>query len=259
MGVRAACQGASMKTVMRTRSLFALLTAAVLACPTLVACMKEDPHPPQAADCTGGATTCVGPVAGGSGGNSNDAGGGTSSCAVNAVDSMCNQCAEANCCSPLAACMNDPNCSNLYNCELTCAGSSSCIATRCVPGSTGVVPLQTLMSCLTGKCPVCSQFGAGDPCGGADCNPGLTCGEEGCSKACTHSTDCVGLGPSGDNVLGFPNSCVPTNDQGERCFPGCTVDGDCAGFPGTFCFITNSAEQTQVSVCWPMPDAATAD
>src|SRR5262249_14468991 len=88
---------------------------ALVACAAGGACTQEDAHPPQLGNCPADAH-CVGPITGGGGTSSSDAGMAGASCSVNAGDSQCGQCEARECCSQLTACVNDSDCLNIFNC-----------------------------------------------------------------------------------------------------------------------------------------------
>lgn len=223
------------------------------------ACSVTDDHPPQLGTCGSADASCptmIG-VGGGSGGGDGGAGG---ACTVSAGDSQCGLCTTAQCCSLLEACGSKADCSNLVSCENQCLGAAGCVGACQTQFPAGVAGLNTLDACISGKCAVCRELGAGDPCaGGAACNPGLTCNGRWCTKPCLHSTECTGLGPGGTNTGGLANACIPGTSAGEICFPGCLSDADCAAIPGSFCFTTPSAEGQTVTVCQSTPDASVGD
>src|SRR5436305_13374060 len=89
-----------------------------------------------------------------------------------------------------------------------------------------------LAGCSGTETGVAGSRALGEPCGATpDCDNGLTCyfdvGAGLCSKPCVHDADC------GGNV-----TCIL-----GRCFPGCTVQADCArtdftclpGTPSNYC------------------------
>jgi hypothetical protein len=236
-----------------------MLAAATLAWAAFAACTTTEDHPPQLGSCGAADASC--PVVTGVGGGApTDAAPASGSCTVSAGNSQCGLCTEAQCCSVLEACGNSPDCANLVSCENQCLGAAACASACEAQFPTGVALLNTLDACQSGKCPVCRELGAGDPCaGGASCNPGLACNGLWCTKACLHSTECTGLGAGGTNTLGRPNSCVPGTPVGEICFAGCLTDSDCTAIPGTFCFATPSAEGQTVTVCESTPDAGVRD
>ncbi|HTB73298.1 MAG TPA: hypothetical protein VK762_08630 [Polyangiaceae bacterium] len=233
--------------------------AAALTWVVLAACTVTPSTPPDLGSCDadGGAPCGAGAVGGGGTSGGGDGGTSSSTCSVSAGDSQCDQCASSSCCPSFAACTQSADCENLLRCEQSCAGAAGC-TTNCQSQSpNGVGLLNTLTACIDVRCPVCSQFGVGDPCvaQASTCNPGLSCSGLWCTKACTRSTDCEGLGAGGGNALGLPNACMLTTAAGRQCVPGCQTDADCTSFPGSFCFATTSADGLSVQVCTPPPDA----
>src|SRR5580704_13577055 len=92
----------------------------------LAACTTNEARPPSLGDCVAGDAGCsVSTV--GTGGGSGE-GGTSGGCSVNASDSLCTQCANSDCCTPLAACFANTDCQNLLNCTTNCAGGSSCVS-----------------------------------------------------------------------------------------------------------------------------------
>ncbi len=199
----------------------------------LAGCSSGTSHPPGLGDCVATAEgACATPITGG-GSASSDNDAATTNCAVDPNGSQCDQCANAGCCTPLAACVASANCLNLLSCENSC-NSSACI-TACsaqFPGGAGA--LAALASCEVDKCVVCSELGVGDPCSPQDnaCVAGLLCLAGWCTKACSTDADCVGLGAGGGNGIGQPNACIQTTTSGRICYPGCGSDTDCAAFSG---------------------------
>jgi len=231
------------------------LASAAAACVVLAACQAST-RPPDLGDCMGDDSGCSPPVVGGgSSGGGNESGADTA-CGSSSGESQCDQCANASCCGPLSACDESTVCQNLFRCESGCT-SSACV-TRCQQQfPSGVGALDSLESCLSLKCAVCSESGVGDPCspGYFPCVSGLTCNGSWCTKACSRSSDCGGLGSNGGNALGFSNACVHTG-SGDVCVPGCTANADCAAFASTYCLSTTSYDGLSVSVCTALPDAA---
>jgi hypothetical protein len=232
------------------------LTGAFL---VLVACSSAA-LPPSLPDCvaTDAAVCSVSTVtAGGPPGE----GGTEGTCAVNSGDSQCTQCANANCCTFLTTCFesSDPDCKNLFSCEEICEGLASCASDCLHQYPTAETTFDELESCVAAKCPVCNEAGVGDPCipGETACIAGLTCVDSWCTKACTDEANCVGLGPEGGNAVGAQNACIATGSSGIICFPGCVTNADCSSFPGTYCFMTTSADGASVLVCTNLPDAGT--
>jgi hypothetical protein len=227
----------------------------------LPACAGATSHPPGLGDCSGVDGSCGAPgVSAGGGGPAVEGGVAAGGCAVSALDSLCAQCENAQCCTSLAACAIDVDCENLSSCEENC-GSTTCIAACERQSPNGIAGLATFTTCVEAKCIVCSQSGVGDPCDHAasGCNAGLSCGGLGCTKPCARATDCAGLGAGGGNALNLPNACVVIAGAGEVCAPGCSVDADCAAFPGAFCFATTSVDGLAARVCASTPDAGTTD
>jgi hypothetical protein len=235
------------------RSLRAAVAAA-LAGLGFAACSSNPSNPPQLGpSCEFADASCPGSVIGGGiSGGGGDAGGGTGgACTVNASDAQCTQCADTNCCTSFSVCGPMTACGILLGCEQSCDGAAACIDSCVSVNMTAVPALNTLEACVEAKCPVCNEFGTGDPCGqGQTCNPGLSCSGLWCTKACVRSTDCAGLGVSGGNTLGLPNACIA-----GQCSPGCAADTDCSDFPGSFCFATTSFDALSVRVCSAPPDA----
>jgi hypothetical protein len=227
------------------------------------ACTQSTDHPPGLADCTGVDAACPPPeIAGGGGGGSGSDGGATvTGCTVNAADSQCDQCGNGSCCNDVDNCQNDMNCRTLLICEESCGGGPTCVSTCEGLSPLGVDLLTTLDDCLQVKCPVCLQFGVGDPCDPAAsaCNPGLACDRSWCSKPCVRASDCVGLGANGGNELNLPNACMEITGLGQVCAPGCSVDSDCIDFPSTYCSASTSIDGLVVTVCLPLADAGASD
>jgi hypothetical protein len=219
-----------------------------------VACSSSAGRPAELSDCVG----CFTPtVAAGGGGPTVDSG--ENSCGVSADDSLCNQCAGADCCPDLSACLASTDCQNLWSCETSCSGQSSCVGGCQQQYPNSVALFQALGACVTQKCTVCSELGVGDPCepGGVACNAGLSCGGLWCTKDCARASDCLGLGAAGGNVLNEESACVRTSSSQGVCFPGCETDADCTDFPGTYCFETTSVDALSVRICATSPDAGT--
>jgi hypothetical protein len=239
------------------RILLPPVVAALTWVAVFASCGGSDPHPPDLGDCKSSGAVCTATVVGGGVSGGDDAGGAGGACSATAADSMCDQCAAGSCCTSFEACENDIDCKNLLSCEQPCT-SSSCITNCQMQAPNGVALLTNLDNCLTAMCPVCSELGIGDSCvSGAACLAGLSCSGLWCTKPCARASDCIGLGAAGGNVLGLPNACILTTSNGDECVPGCQSDADCAGFPGTFCFVTQSVDALSVSVCAPMADAGT--
>ncbi|HXX66068.1 MAG TPA: hypothetical protein VEK07_02745 [Polyangiaceae bacterium] len=184
---------------------------------------------------------------------------GAGACASSSGDSTCVQCAKASCCADFSLCAESTECTSLSACEANC-NDSACVAGCEQEFPTGVATLEQLDSCLGTECLSCTELGVGDPCATAlgSCETGLTCNGLWCVKACTTSTNCVGLGASGANALGEQSACVGTATNGDVCFPGCAVSAShCASFPGTACFSTTSVDGVTVAICESVPDAGT--
>src|SRR5580698_9723082 len=143
----------------------------------LAACTATPSNPPDLGSCdTDGAPCGAGAVGGGGASGGGDGGTSSSVCSVNAGDSQCDQCASSSCCPSFEACTQSADCENLLRCEQSCAGAAGC-ASNCESQSpNGVGLLNTLTACIDVRCPVCSQFGVGDPCvaQASTCNPGLS-------------------------------------------------------------------------------------
>ncbi len=221
------------------------------------ACSASPAHPPELGVCEVNDAGCPAATVSGASGGAEDGGSSSSACSVAAGDAQCTQCADANCCTTFGACMENTDCWNLLNCEQSCSGAAGCVGSCVAQSADGVTLLDQFTSCLETRCPVCSQLGTGDPCSsaGVACNPGLSCSGLWCTKACVHSTDCVGLGAGGGNALGLQNACIATPTAGEECFPGCASDSDCSAIPGAFCFATTSSDGLSVRVCTAPLDA----
>jgi hypothetical protein len=198
--------------------------------------------------------------AGNSDGSVDDVDNGASGCSAGPSASQCQACVSANCCAYLNACTASTECSNLLSCVLACAGAG---VSACIDGCNGryqgsVTALNDVESCLTLKCPICSESGIGDPCApGVDaCISGLTCNDFWCTSPdrCTKGSDCLGIGPNGGNDLGFANECIAIG-SGNFCTPSCVIDTESSGcVSGTFCHTTTSVDGLTVSVCATLPD-----
>lgn len=192
---------------------------------------------------------CVAPIGIVSVGPTTDAAA-AGSCAPSATDSACVQCAKTSCCTDFALCSGNPECTSLSACEANCV-DSTCVA-MC----------QQLNACLGTACRACTDLGVGDPCAAtlSACETGLTCNGQWCTKPCSSSTGCVGLGSAGANVLGEQSACVGTATSGNQCFPGCALSAtDCAPFAGTACFSSMSVDGVTVAVCQNVRDAGVVD
>jgi len=67
----------------------------------------------------------------------------------------CGECLALSCCTPFAACVEDPSCASLSTCAEACAGDSACFqgCERAHPG--GVLLYLSLLSCTLGSCTSC--------------------------------------------------------------------------------------------------------
>jgi hypothetical protein len=238
------------------RSSCLLLVLAVL----LVGACSSTSAPPTLGDCSGdggcGRSSSGGGTSSGGGddGGGDDATGGA--CSVSTSLSQCDQCVGNDCCADLQTCQESTSCENLLACVDAC--TTQACQTTCEQKYNGVASTtyQALLLCISQKCAVCDELGAGDPCGASSvaCNAGLTCGGLWCTRACAKASDCVGLGANGGNFTGNPNACRHLT-TGDFCFPGCSSDTDCTDFPGTYCLQTTDLVGTAVSVCAAGPDA----
>jgi hypothetical protein len=228
-------------------------SGAVAARLLFVACTSDNGRPAALGDCVSSNAACVTPVIGGGSGSSGE--GGAGGCAVDTSASQCTQCANSACCAPLAACFASTDCQNLLNCETTCAGASACVTACKQQYPSSVLALSALDSCLNSKCPICRQSGVGDPCVEQDntCIAGVSCEGSWCTRTCTHDANCTGIGPSGGNALGRENACIHSSSSGDLCFPGCSVNSDCALFPTTYCFATTSVDGLVATICMSSP------
>ncbi len=173
---------------------------------------------------------------------------------MSAGQSQCDQCAYADCCADITACFTSAACTSLYDCIAGCAGSPACVKACSSQYPQAQLAYQQLASCVSLRCPVCSEAGAGDPCaGGVACVTGLSCSGSWCTRSCTATSDCAGIGPGGGNYTGQPGACVHL-PGGFECVPGCSTDADCSAFEGTYCEQTTSVEGVAVSVCGALPD-----
>jgi hypothetical protein len=226
----------------------------------LIAACSSASKPAALGDCTGdGGCAYGGSGGGGSGGSGggDDAGGDDGgACTVSSTQSQCNQCQGTTCCSQLDTCGASTPCQNVIECVDACS-TASCQAgcPQQFPGE-GATLYQSLLQCVTNRCTVCAQLGVGDPCWDTTtaCNAGFTCGGQWCTKTCSASSQCTGLGANGGNYTGNPNVCRHIS-AGDYCFPGCASDADCSGFPtGTYCVQTTAIDGTSVAVCAAGPD-----
>lgn len=219
------------------------------------ACSPSAKHPPLEGDCfpTSEAGCSITVSAGGE--NGTREGGIAGACQVTSSQSQCDQCVYGSCCDDILSCFSTTTCTNLYNCSQGCDGASSCIGLCETQYPSASIQLEIIESCVANQCPVCGELGIGDSCSnGASCVSGLTCRNSSCTKACSGTPDCVGLGMNGGNsVTGLANACVPTF-AGVFCEPGCVTDSDCATFTGTFCESTTALDGTTVSICTLLPD-----
>lgn len=226
----------------------------------LVAACSSSSMPPALGDCTGdggcGRSSSGGSTGSSSGGGAggDDASGGA--CSVTSSLSQCNQCVGNDCCADLQTCQSSTTCENLLACLDAC--TTQACQTTCLQKYNGqaTTTYQALVACYSQRCPVCNELGTGDPCGASNvaCNAGLTCGGLWCTRSCTKASDCTGLGANGGNFTGNPGACRHLT-TGDFCFPGCTGDGDCTDFPGTYCILTTALDGSTVSVCAAGPDA----
>jgi hypothetical protein len=223
----------------------------------IAACSTAESHGPVAGDCVDmpGQAKCSEVAVGGGGTSAQDGGADASQCVINSSQTQCDQCAYESCCDAISSCFSVATCSNLYNCTQGCGGVSSCVASCEALYADAVIDLRSIESCMTVACPVCNEFGVGDPCGGGStCLSGLECGNLWCTKPCRANSDCTGLGANGGNLpTGLPNACVEMS-VGPYCAPECNIDADCAAFVGTFCEATASVEGESISICALLPD-----
>jgi len=226
----------------------------------VIACSSSS-APPTLGECTGnGEGGCPAGSSGGGGGSSgsggDDSGADSGACQVSSAQSQCDQCAGTACCSELDDCGTSVPCENVLTCYDACT-TASC-QQNCpqqYPG-TGATLFNSLEQCISQKCPVCAQLGTGDPCWDTtvQCNAGLSCIDLWCTKTCTNSSQCTGLGANGGNFTGHaPNACRRIA-SGSWCFPGCASDADCTDFPGTYCVQTTDITGASVAVCQAGPD-----
>lgn len=229
-----------------------LVAGSVLAWIAAVACSSQS-RPSELGECTPSpGTTCT--SGSGSSGGSSD--GGVTACEADGGDE-CDQCGAQNCCSQYVTCEGDTTCANLLSCEDSCT-TLACLNSCTNQYPTAVSELQLITSCLNSRCPVCAQSGVGDPCGNgySACQVGLSCNGEWCTKACSQSSDCTGLGAGGANTVGYPNVCVVTSTS-ALCTPECTsTSAGCEYFVGSYCGSATAIGNTTVSVCLPPPDAS---
>jgi hypothetical protein len=226
-----------------------LAGAAALA---FVACSSAPSHPGYAPDCISDAGGCAPPTSSGSGsGGFGEGGEEGGACSADPAASQCDQCADTDCCADLETCGNDMTCEMLLECAADCTTST------CVDDCEGQYPsakstYQALLACVDGKCPVCTESGVGDPCSSTDniCVAGTSCQGKWCTKPCSKTSDCTGIGPGGEDIQDEPNACV----RGS-CYPGCTSDTQCAVYAGTFCQVVTDVGNTQVQICSAGPDA----
>ena len=88
------------------------------------ACSTSPAHPPELGVCDVNDAGCPAGIVSGASGGAEDGGSSSSACTIAAGDAQCTQCADANCCTPFAACTKNTDCENLLNCEQTCAGAA---------------------------------------------------------------------------------------------------------------------------------------
>lgn len=213
--------------------------------------------PTDAAGCisaVGGGVSTGGGVGGGDG-SVEEMESGVGVCNAGSSASRCDVCAYASCCAQLMTCEDSGQCHGLLNCVMGCASSA------CIDGCNQAYPesvtssLDTFESCVTLKCPICSESGVGDPCGpgGNACVAGLACNGLWCTKGCVQTSDCIGIGPNGGNFTGYPSACIAST-QGDLCTPGCGTTADCSDLPNSLCLSTMSLDRLAVSICSTVPD-----
>jgi hypothetical protein len=166
-------------------------------------------------------------------------------------------------CATNADCPHGSTCQGLW-CTQPCTASAACGANSakqpnlCVPNANGVgkscVPgCQITSDCdayagttcmvtsgaTSGYCATTSTSGAGgrvgDPCASnTDCASPATCIGTWCTVSCD-SDAANGDTVCGSNSNNVPNHCIDDSNGQNVCFPGCTTNQDCLGFPGTVC------------------------
>ncbi len=261
VSIRRGLQSIVTVRAMRPSILLASTAVVLLA---IAACTSSSDLPDASGDCVVvDGSLCKVSVIGGGSSSGSEGGAEAGSCSVSAGDSQCGICATDDCCSEVESCSASSACTNLLNCEDDCSGGSGCVSACEAQFPTGVGTLQNLSSCLTTRCPICTESGTGDPCspGYYACEPsvGLTCNGLYCTKGCVKSSDCTGIGAGGANSLGYGNACIATT-HGDGCEPGCGGSANgCADFPGTYCYVTTDVGGASVSVCTALPDASTGD
>jgi hypothetical protein len=242
-----------------------LLASTAVVLLAIAACSSNSDLPDASGNCVVvDGSVCSPTVIGGGSSSGSEGGVEAGSCSVSAGDSQCGECATDDCCTEVEDCNASSTCTNLLSCEDDCSGGSGCVSACEAQFPAGVTTLQTLSSCLSTRCPICTESGTGDPCsaGYYACEPsvGLTCNGLYCSKGCIKSSDCTGIGAGGANSLGFTNACIAAAHGGYTCEPGCGGSpAGCADFPGTYCFATTDVSGASVSVCTSLPDASTGD
>jgi hypothetical protein len=198
-------------------------------------------------------------VGGGSSGAGTEGGatGTSSACPVNSSDSQCEQCENSQCCGTIQACAASTSCNGLvFTCLPTCTsgGATGPCVQSCesnINYTAGVALYDDIVTCVTDRCPVCNESGAGDPCaaGNPACIAPFTCNGSWCTKPCAVDADCLGLGAGSGNVVGTGNVCVDVPGTGSICVPACSRINGCASYPGTFCQTTAATDGATVQVC----------
>jgi len=176
---------------------------------------------------------------------------------VDPSTSQCQQCTVSHCCGDLETCEQSTTCENLLGCVAHCS-TQSCV-TGCEQTYLSVSAIyMRLTACMALHCAVCSEEGVGDPCSAAPtaCVSGTSCSGLWCTRTCTKASDCAGIGPGGGNFTGNPSACRHYGAY-NYCYPGCSGDGDCSTFPGTYCITTTDLTGASVQVCASSPDAGT--
>jgi hypothetical protein len=219
----------------------AIFVAAAVAC-------SSSSMPPLAGNCDPTTNARCGTSSGTSGSSGGE--GGTSSACQTDAGTACDECAAQNCCSEYATCASTSGCVALLDCEDDCLASadiSTCQQQCQTQYPAAASTLQLFTTCATSRCTICSQSGVGDPCstGYAPCTTSLSCNGRWCTKDCSATSDCAGIGVDGDNVTpGTANTCV----QGV-CVPGCNSNTDCQDFPASLCNSMRAIDGTLQSVC----------
>ena len=97
--------------------------------------------------------------------------------------------------------------------------------------------------------------GIGDACATSDqCASGSCNGAGWCSSnsgnTCTTDSGCNGTAGNGsNNTNGYANHCVNTTSGGHQCFPGCTINSDCAQYAFGICKSAPSNRGAFVQCC----------